>query len=135
MSRIKGRDLRHRRIRKKMFGTSKRPRLVVHRSLKNISAQFVDDLNHKTIMSVSTNTHALREQIKYGGNVKAAAVLGELVAKKALEKGIESVFFDRSGYKYHGRVKAMAEAAKKSGLLFGKTKNQKAKNKKAGDLN
>lgn len=119
MKRIKGRERRHKRIKKKILGVQERPRLVIYRSLKNIYVQLVDDVNKKTIMSVSTNTPGLKEKVKYGGNVKAAQALGEFLAEKAAGKGIKNVVFDRSGYKYHGRLKALAESAIKGGLSFG----------------
>ncbi len=120
MIRVKGRARRHLRIRKKVFGTQDRPRLVIYRSLKNLYAQIVDDISHKTIISVSTNTPDMKSQINYGGNVKAAASLGAVLAKKAADKGIKNVVFDRSGYIYHGRIRALAEAALKNGLSFRK---------------
>lgn len=119
MKRITGRIRRHKRIRKKMFGTADRPRLVIYRSLKNIYTQLVDDAKHATIISFSTSTPDVKKKIGYGGNKKAAAILGEFLAKKAVEKGIKKVVFDRSGYMYHGRIKALAESAQKNGLSFG----------------
>ncbi len=118
MKRLKGRERRHKRIRKKVFGTQDRPRLVVHRSLKNFCAQLIDDIQHKTLISVSTNAPDIKKECAYGGNVKAASLLGTHLAKNALEKGIKNVAFDRSGYVYHGRVKALAESALKTGLSF-----------------
>ena len=129
MKRLSGRERRHKRIKKRLFGTKTRPRMVVYRSNKNIYVQLVDDLQHKTLMSISTNTPALKEKAGYGGNKKAASLLGELLAKKAVEKGIGGVVFDRSGYMYHGRLKALAESAKKGGLSFGA---QTVKDKKKG---
>ncbi len=123
MKRLSGRERRHKRTKKKIFGTPERPRMVVYRSLKNIYAQLIDDLNQKTIMSASTNTPSVKKGVGYGGNVKAASSLGEFFANRALEKGIEKVAFDRSGYLYQGRVKALAEAAKKGGLSFGREKD------------
>ena len=108
------------RIRKNIWGTKERPRMVVYRSLKNLYVQLVDDLQHKTLISVSTNTPFIKEKIGYGGNIKAAALLGDFLAKRVLEKGIKSIVFDRSGYMYHGRVKALAESARKAGISFGK---------------
>jgi len=109
---------RHLRVRKKVSGTKELPRLCVYRSLSNLYAQLVDDNEGKTLITISTLAKELREKIKYGGNVKAAAVLGEFFAKKAKEKGISKVCFDRGGYLYHGRVKAFADAARKGGLEF-----------------
>ena len=108
---------RHKRIRKKIAGTKERPRLSVYRSLKNIYAQLIDDENNTTLLTCSTQQKELKEKVK-ANNINAAALLGELVAKGAKEKGIESVVFDRGGYLYHGRIKAVAEAARKGGLKF-----------------
>jgi len=112
-SRIK----RHKRIRKKIIGTKEKPRLTVYKSLKNIYAQLIDDENDVTLLSCSTNNKELKEK-KLSRNVKSAVVLGEMLAKQAKEKGIEQIVFDRSGYLYHGRIKALAEAARKGGLKF-----------------
>lgn len=122
MKRIKGRERRHKRIRKKISGTGDIPRLVIHRSLKNLHAQLVDDIAHRTVISASTNEPELKKDVKYGGNVKAASALGAFLAKKSLEKGIKRVVFDRSGYVFHGRVKALADGVIKGGLAFGKEK-------------
>ncbi|MFH2137792.1 MAG: 50S ribosomal protein L18 [Candidatus Omnitrophota bacterium] len=108
---------RHRRIRKKVVGTKERPRLSVYRSLKNTYAQIIDDENERTILTCSTQDKLIKKEGS-AGNVKTAALLGEIVAQKAKEKGIEEVVFDRGGYLYHGRVKAVAEAARKAGLQF-----------------
>lgn len=116
--RIKQRQRRHKRVRKKVFGTSQRPRLCVYRSLKNLSCQLIDDIDGRTLLSLSTFDKGTRETIKYGGNIQAAEALGKLLAEKAKAKGINSVVFDRGGYLYHGRVKAFAEAARKEGLVF-----------------
>ena len=112
------RYFRHQRIRKRVQGTLERPRLCVHRSLKNIQAQIIDDINKKTIIGLSTLDKELCLRIKNGGNVNAATILGEALALKAQEKGIKKVCFDRGGYLYHGRIKAFAEAARKGGLEF-----------------
>ena len=112
------RVFRHERIRKVILGTSLRPRLCVHRSLKNLSAQVVDDTTGKILFGKSTLAKDIRSKIKNGGNVKAAAVLGEILAVEAIKKGIKQVAFDRGGYLFHGRIKAFAEAARKSGLEF-----------------
>jgi len=117
-SRNELRKKRHLRVRKKVFGTPERPRLNVFRSNKHIYAQIIDDLKGHTLVSASTLDKELRDQIENGGNVEAAAKVGALVAKRALEKGITKVVFDRGGYKYHGRVKALAEAAREAGLEF-----------------
>ncbi|MBL7129902.1 MAG: 50S ribosomal protein L18 [Candidatus Omnitrophica bacterium] len=109
---------RHLRIRKKISGTQKKPRLSVYRSLKNLFVQLVDDEVNSIIISVSTLDKDFKEKIKYGGNVKAAELIGEVVAKKAKDKNIESIVFDRGGYLYHGRIKVLAEALRKGGLKF-----------------
>ena len=109
---------RQRRIRKTLQGTSERPRLCVHRSHKNIQAQVVDDVQKKILMGLSTLDKDIRKQMKTCGNLEAAAALGEIFAKKAKEKGITKVCFDRGGYLFHGRVKAFAEAARQGGLEF-----------------
>src|SRR3990167_932494 len=109
---------RHQRIRDKVRGTSERPRLAVFRSLKNIHAQLVDDTQEKTLLALSTTAKEIKEKIKYAGNTKAAALLGGVFAAKALAQGIKSIIFDRGGYAYHGRVKALAEALRKGGLVF-----------------
>lgn len=109
---------RHRRIRKQMVGTPERPRLCLHRSLKNISVSIIDDTTGKVLMGMSTLAKDVKASIKTGGNMKAAEVLGELFGKNAIAKGYRKVAFDRGGYLYHGRVKAFAEAARKAGLEF-----------------
>lgn len=109
---------RHRRLRRKLHGSTERPRLCVHRSLNNLQAQIVDDQAQKVILGVSTLDKELRAKIKSGGNVAAAAKLGELMAARAKAKGITKVCFDRGGYLYHGRVKAFAEAVRSGGLEF-----------------
>lgn len=109
---------RHERIRKNLTGTPERPRLCVSRSLKNMSAQIIDDTSQKVIVGVSTLNKDIRKKIKSGGNLEAATALGEAVAALAQKKGITKVAFDRGGYLYHGRIKAVAEAARKAGLEF-----------------
>ena len=94
------------------------PRLCVFRSNKNISAQIIDDVNGVTLVSASTLDKELKAQIEYGGNKEAAKKVGEAVAKRALEKGIEVVAFDRGGFLYHGRVAELAEGAREAGLKF-----------------
>jgi len=120
MSKIKifKRINRHLRIRKKIAGTPELPRLCVYRSLQNLHVQLIDDSKGATLLYLSTLNKEFRPQVKYGGNVKAAAMLGEYFAKKAKEKGITRVCFDRGGNLYHGRIKAFAEAARKGGLEF-----------------
>jgi len=116
--RIRQRELRHKRSRKKINGTSKRPRLCVYRSLKNLSAQLIDDINGKTILSLSTFDKASKSSISSGGNIKAAVLLGKLTAEKALAKGVTEVVFDKGGRYFHGRIKAFADSARKTGLVF-----------------
>ena len=106
---------RHLRVRKKVFGTPERPRLSVYRSEKNIYAQIIDDINAVTIVSASSLEKDFSAK---GGNKEGANLVGELLAKKALEKGIKDVVFDRGGYVYHGRVQQLAEAAREAGLNF-----------------
>lgn len=109
---------RHRRIRREMTGTPERPRLCVHRSLKNFSVSLIDDTSRKIIMGMSTLAKDMRTKLKSGGNVKAAEALGEAFAKEVMAKGYLKVAFDRGGYQYHGRIKAFADAARKAGLEF-----------------
>jgi large subunit ribosomal protein L18 len=104
----------HFRIRQKMRGSAERPRLNIYRSLNHIYAQIIDDAKGETLLSAST----LSAKIKTGGNVAAAKEVGKLVAEQAIEKGIKRVVFDRGGYLYHGRVKALADAARAAGLEF-----------------
>jgi large subunit ribosomal protein L18 len=117
-SKLSGKERRHRRIRKQVVGTSERPRLSVRRSLKNLFIQVVDDTKGMTLVSASTAEKSFQQKAAYGGNVKAAALLGEIVAARAKDKNIARVVFDRGGYDYHGRIKAFAEAARKGGLEF-----------------
>ncbi|SDL83722.1 50S ribosomal protein L18 [Halarsenatibacter silvermanii] len=112
------RERRHKRIRKDIMGTPSRPRMCVNRSLKNIHVQVIDDLRRETLVSASTDEPEIAQKVEYGGNKEAARVVGEFVANRALEEGIEKVVFDRAGYQYHGRVKALAEAAREAGLEF-----------------
>jgi large subunit ribosomal protein L18 len=117
-TRAEARKARHKRVRKKIMGTPERPRLNVFRSLKHIYAQIIDDYAGRTLVAASTLDRELRDKIRYGGNIEAAKQVGALIAKRALEKGIKKVVFDRGGYLYHGRVKALAEAAREGGLEF-----------------
>ena len=107
---------RHERVRKAISGTAEMPRLNVFRSLNHIYAQIIDDTKGVTLVAASTLDKELKET--YGGNKAAAREVGKLVAKKALEKGIENVVFDRGGYLYHGRVQELAEGAREGGLKF-----------------
>ena len=106
----------HKRIRRKLSGTAARPRLAVFRSEAHIYAQVIDDSQGKTLVSASSVDKA--DKIKKGGNVAAATSIGKFVAERAKEKGIKLVVFDRGGYQYHGRVKALADAARAAGLEF-----------------
>lgn len=114
----KARLKRHLRVRKKVVGTVERPRLNVFRSSKHIYAQVIDDTNGVTIVSASTLDKSISEGIENGGSIEAARKVGELIAQRAKEKGIASVVFDRGGYLYHGRVQALADAAREVGLEF-----------------
>jgi large subunit ribosomal protein L18 len=109
---------RHWRMRKNINGTAERPRLNVFRSLSNIYAQVIDDVQGTTLVAASSIDKEVKEQIANGGNADAAKAVGTLVAKRALEKGITTVVFDRGGYLYHGRVAALADAAREAGLKF-----------------
>ena len=108
----------HGRMRNKLIGTKERPRLCVFRSLNHIYAQIIDDYDGKTLAAASTLDEAIKGKIETGGNVEAAKQVGALIAEKALEKGITKVVFDRGGYKYHGRVAALADGAREKGLDF-----------------
>jgi large subunit ribosomal protein L18 len=117
--RLAGRKRRHVRIRKKVKGTAERPRLSVFRSLNHIYAQLVDDLAGRTIMTVSSLDKGLVPEVKTAkGKVAAGKIVGKALAAKAKEKGIDRVCFDRGGYLYHGRVKAVADGAREGGLTF-----------------
>ncbi len=112
------RDIRRQRVRKKISGTAERPRLNVYRSLQNIYAQIVDDEKGATLISVSTLAPELKGKLPSGSNAAAAVAVGQLLAEKAQEAGIKQVVFDRAGYVYHGRIKALADAARAGGLVF-----------------
>ncbi|MFX3631209.1 MAG: 50S ribosomal protein L18 [Candidatus Pristimantibacillus sp.] len=114
----KARLKRHLRVRKKINGTAGRPRLSVFRSSKHIYAQLIDDVTGVTLVSASTQDKELVETIGNGGSVEAAGKVGELVAKRAQAKGLTQVVFDRGGYLYHGRIQALANAAREAGLEF-----------------
>ena len=114
LSRNDVRKRRHLRVRKKISGTPERPRLNVFRSNKNIHAQIVDDVHGVTLVSANS----VEMKLENGGNVEAAKKVGAEIAKRALEKNIDTVVFDRGGYIYHGRVQALAEAAREAGLKF-----------------
>ena len=108
----------HVRMRKKIAGTSERPRLCVHRSSRHIRAQVVDDQTGRTLASASSLDGEVKKSIKGGGNIAASKVVGKAIAERARAKGVEKVVFDRGGYQYHGRVQALAEAAREAGLQF-----------------
>lgn len=114
----KARKKRHLRVRNKIQGTTQRPRLNVFRSGKHIYCQVIDDVRGVTIASASSLDKELKDQISNGGNIESAKLVGELIAKRAKENGISEVVFDRGGYIYHGRVKALAEASREAGLEF-----------------
>ena len=109
---------RKRRVRKKVFGTAQRPRLTVFRAHKNISAQIIDDERGVTLCQASTLNKDLGGEITYGGNAAAARRVGQALAERAKKQGIEAVAFDRNGYKYHGRVKSLADAVREVGLAL-----------------
>lgn len=114
----KGLARRHRRVRGKISGTPERPRLCVTRSNSNIYAQVIDDVSHTTICGVSTLGPEFKATGKKGGTVEGAAEIGTIIGKMAQEKGVKKVVFDRGGHLYHGRVKALADAAREAGLVF-----------------
>ena len=109
---------RHKRVRRKVFGTPQRPRLCVFRSSNNIYAQIIDDTNRVTLVAASSLDEAVKGAVNHTGNKEAAKMVGQMVAKKAVEKGITEVVFDRGGYIYHGRIKELAEGAREAGLKF-----------------
>ena len=111
-------ERRHRRLRQRVRGTADRPRLCVHRSLRHMYAQIVDDQRARTLVAASTLDKQLRQELASAGNAAAAATLGAEIARRALAAGIQTVVFDRGGYLYHGRVKAVAEGARQAGLKF-----------------
>lgn len=106
------------RVRKKIHGSSERPRLNVFKSAKHIYAQLIDDTTGVTLAAASTVMKEVNQELKYTGNLSAAAKVGAAIAEKARQKGIQQIVFDRSGFLYHGRVKALAEAAREHGLSF-----------------
>ena len=116
--RAEGRATRHRRVRRVVQGTASRPRLVVFRSLKHIYAQVVDDDRGMTLVAAASTSAELRGALSSGGNITAAKAVGALLARKAQDSGVTAVVFDRGGYKYHGRVRALADAARAAGLTF-----------------
>ncbi|MDD2679902.1 MAG: 50S ribosomal protein L18 [Candidatus Omnitrophica bacterium] len=114
LSRLK----RHRRIKMKMQGTRVKPRLVVRRSINNLSAQIIDDTENKVLFSYSSANKEFKQKASGSGNVKSAQAFGEAFSRLAKEKGISNIIFDRAGYLYHGRIKAFAEALRKGGMEF-----------------
>ena len=112
------RQRRHARVRRRVSGTPDRPRLCVFRSLKHIQAQVIDDTNGHTLVAASTLDGEVRNQFDGKDKSAQAALVGEVIAKRALDAGITQIVFDRGGYKYHGRVKSLADAARKAGLEF-----------------
>ena len=109
---------RHKRVRRKIAGTTQRPRLCVFRSANNIYAQIIDDANRVTLTAASSLDAEVKGAVNHGGNKEAAKMVGAMIAKRAIEKGITEVVFDRGGYLYHGRVQVLAEAAREAGLKF-----------------
>ncbi|HBF5400236.1 TPA: 50S ribosomal protein L18 [Clostridioides difficile] len=109
---------RHKRVRRKISGTSQRPRLCVFRSANNIYAQIIDDTKRVTLVAASSLEAEVKSAVNHTGNKEAAKKVGELVAKKAVEKGITEIVFDRGGYLYHGRIQELAEGAREAGLKF-----------------
>src|SRR3954470_2176260 len=118
-ARRQGREIRHMRVRRKVQGTAERPRLTIFRSLSNVYCQLIDDEQGQTLCAASTLTAEIKQALgDKRGNVKASEQVGATIAQLAAAKGIKKVCFDRAGYKYHGRVKALADAARKAGLEF-----------------
>ncbi len=115
---LEGRRIRHVRVRRVVKGTAERPRLTVFRSLNHIYAQLIDDSAGRTLAAVDSRAPEFQQRQRAGGNVGAAKIVGELIAEKAKVRGISQAVFDRGGYQYHGRVKALAEAARAGGLIF-----------------
>lgn len=109
---------RHLRVRGKVVGTKDRPRLTVYRSLKNLYCQLIDDSEGRTLANASTLSPGIKEKLPYGGNKKAAELVGQEIAGEAKKIGVSRVVFDRGSYKFHGRIKALAEAARKADLKF-----------------
>lgn len=116
--RKKIRQKKHLRIRKNIMGTAERPRLAVYRSLKHMYAQLIDDVSGNTLVAASTLDASLKGKLENGSNTEAAHKVGQLLAEKALKKGVKEAVFDRGGLIYHGRVKALAEGAREAGLIF-----------------
>jgi large subunit ribosomal protein L18 len=117
-ARVVARQIRQRRVRQRIRGTAEQPRLSVYRSNKHIYAQIIDDTANRVLTAVSSVSKDFLSTGKSGGNVAGATLVGELVAEKALQQGIQKVVFDRNGFLYHGRVKAVAMGAREKGLIF-----------------
>lgn len=117
-SRSAAREKRHYRLRNTLSGTAQRPRLAVYRSDKHMYAQIIDDIAGHTLVSASTVEKEAKEKLEKTSNIDAAKFVGELVARRAVEKGIKEVVFDRGGYIYHGKIQALADAAREAGLQF-----------------
>ena len=117
-SRADIREKKHMKLRNRFKGTAARPRLAVYRSNMHIYAQIIDDLEHKTLVAASTVQKDVKAELEKTNDVAAAAYLGKVIAEKAKEKGITEVVFDRGGYIYHGKIKALADAAREAGLEF-----------------
>ncbi|MEW6002067.1 MAG: 50S ribosomal protein L18 [Nitrospirota bacterium] len=117
-SKKEARQRRRKRIRKKVLGTPERPRLSVYRSLNHIYAQIIDDTKERSLVAASSLDREFKENKSHKGNVETAKKVGLLIAKRAMEKGIKKIVFDRSGYLYHGRIRALADAAREAGLAF-----------------
>jgi large subunit ribosomal protein L18 len=118
ISKIVGKERRHERIRKQVSGTAERPRLAVYRSLNNVYAQIIDDTKGVTLVAASTLDKELKATEGHKGNIGAAKKVGQMIAAKAAAAGIKKVVFDRSGYRYHGSIKALAEGSREAGLEF-----------------
>lgn len=115
---VEARERRHHRVRKKVFGAPERPRLSIFKSNTNIYAQIIDDIACRTLVSASSLDKELAKEMKSGGDIEAAKIVGQLLARRALKANIKMVVFDRGGYIYHGRVKALADSAREGGLVF-----------------
>jgi large subunit ribosomal protein L18 len=118
LNRAEKREMRQGRVRRKVVGTDARPRLSVYRSLHHIYAQVISDESGRTLASVSTQSSGLRDELKSKRNLDAAKSVGKAIAEKCLQSGIQQVIFDRNGFLYHGRIKALADAMREAGLKF-----------------
>ncbi len=117
-SRNDRRKQRHQRVRKNLYGTPEKPRMCIYRSNANISVQVIDDVTGNTLVAASSLDKEVKEKASYGGNKEAAKMVGAVIAKRAIDKGIQTVAFDRGGFLYHGRVKELADGAREAGLKF-----------------